>query len=139
MTAVVAEPRSSAGLLSSTPVKVGLGLAGLAALLAVGDDEGGVVLCPFRRCTGGYCPGCGITRSTGRLVRGDLVGSWQRHPFVVLAAIQVIVLGALWASSARLRAWLTARWTVFASVNAGVLTVIWLIRLALADIPIPFS
>lgn len=139
MTAVVERNQQPGGLLTSTPIKVGLGLLALITVVASSDDEGGFVLCPFRRCTGGYCPGCGMTRSAGRLVRGDLVGSWHRHPFVLLAALQVVVLGTLWTSSSRLREWLTRRWTMLALANAGLLGAIWIVRLVLADIPVPFS
>lgn len=67
----------------------------LGALVVTADDDAGVVLCPFRRCTGGYCPGCGGTRAARRLVHGDVAGAWAHNPWVVLLAAQVVVIGAL--------------------------------------------
>ena len=64
----------------------------LGALVVSADADDGIVLCPFRRCTGGYCPGCGATRATNRLLRGDVAASWAHHPWIILAAAQLAVL-----------------------------------------------
>lgn len=116
-----------------------------AGLVAVGDR--GPVLCPFRRCTGGYCPGCGLTRAAGRLARGDVAGAWHHHPFLVVAAVEAVVLAGAWA------AW---RWRrsrrpappgrrpnvgsgSLALANLALLVAIWVARLALGSIPVPFA
>ena len=97
-----------------------------------GDD--GVVLCPLRRCTGAYCPGCGGTRAAASLVRGDVAGAWQRHPFVVLLAVQLMVLVAV-AADGRGRAWVRRHAVVLTVVNALGMLVLWAVRLARGDIP----
>lgn len=122
------------------------GVVGVLALGVAASDDEGTVLCPFRRCTDGYCPLCGATRSFGRLLRGDLVGAWVRHPYVVLLAAQILVLGAM----AGLRASTTSsnasprrplltsnqrRWLLIA--NLAVVVALWGFRLALGDIPRP--
>lgn len=45
--------------------------------------------CSVRRLTGLDCPGCGGTRSAGRLLEGDLAGA-----FAMNAAVAVIALSA---------------------------------------------
>lgn len=42
--------------------------------------------CIFHLTTGLYCPGCGGTRATFALFRGELVRSIKFHPFVPYAA-----------------------------------------------------
>ncbi len=123
---------------------------GVVALGVAASDDEGTVLCPFRRCTDGYCPLCGATRSFGRLLRGDIVGAWVRHPYVVLLAAQVIVLGALAAlRSARqaddLGAEPGARAPLLSSAQRRWLLIanlvfafgLWGVRLALGDVPRP--
>ena len=39
--------------------------------------------CLFHFFTGFYCPGCGGTRAVRLLLKGDLAGSFQYHPFVL--------------------------------------------------------
>ncbi|MEM1333692.1 MAG: DUF2752 domain-containing protein [Actinomycetota bacterium] len=94
-----------AGSLRSVPAAVGavgaarvVGLAGAgvaaAAARAVGDDDG-VVLCPIRRITGGWCPGCGASRAASHVVRGEFAEAWTDHPWVVLATMQLAAALAL--------------------------------------------
>ena len=107
--------------------------------LAASDDDG-PILCPFRRCTGGYCPGCGMTRSAGQLLRGDLAGSWRYHPFLVLAFAQLALFGGAWTvASDRLRTRLRTVAGSVALANAGVLFAIWFLRLWSGSIPTPFG
>lgn len=54
-------------------------------------------LCLFHRLTGLDCPGCGMTRAFVCLMRGDLSGAWQMHPFsipLLLASISAVLLPA---------------------------------------------
>lgn len=120
-----------------SPWRVGL-LAVVAVLLvdAGGTDEGAGV-CVFRRCTGGYCPGCGLTRSARHLTRAEVGAAWSDHPFVVLLAIQGLVAAALYASFRRLRERLLSVRTVaiVASANGVLLLSIWVVRLIDGSIP----
>src|SRR4051812_14423957 len=43
-----------------------------------------VPLCPFALLTGQPCPGCGLTRATLALLRGDLGDAVRFHPLSVL-------------------------------------------------------
>lgn len=47
--------------------------------------------CLFHFLTGFYCPGCGGTRAVRLLLRGDVAGSFQYHPFVLYACMALIV------------------------------------------------
>lgn len=110
----------------------------IAGVTASSDD--GLVLCPLRRCSGGYCPGCGLTRSTGHLLRGDLRASVASHPYLILLVAQLIAVVVLWTTAsqavkARLQAWSTR----LALANVVVLLTIWVVRLAFGAIPIPFA
>ena len=120
-------------------VRLALAAAGIFAVLSALSTDDGPVLCPLRRCTGGYCPACGLTRSGGRLLRGDAAGSWQQHPYLLLALAQIGVLGAAWRfGSASLRRRLMASGRPLLAVNAAVLAIIWVTRMVGGAIPVPF-
>jgi len=89
---VSAAPRSRPRLIVWTAI-VGVSLA--VATTGLGDDNG-TVLCPFRRCTGVTCPGCGLTRATGALARGNLASAHSHHPLVLPILIQLAVGLLLW-------------------------------------------
>lgn len=107
------------------------------AFVATAGTDDGPVLCPFRRCTGGYCPGCGASRGANRLVRGDVLGAWQHHPWVVVAVAQVVVIVGFVAlrvptdRGAQVRR-LAAPLLV---VNVATMLVIWAVRLSTGAIP----
>ena len=74
----------------------------VAGALAGPDGDAGLLPpCPFREATGLPCPLCGATRAFALAVRGD--GDWTAYnaPWVVLAALAV-VLGALALAGVRL-------------------------------------
>jgi hypothetical protein len=81
----------------STPTaRLGRPLALLAgaALLAptlLRPDGHGPVLCPLRRITGVWCPGCGMTRAFGWLAHGDLHQSLRYHPLAPLLLIEGLI------------------------------------------------
>ena len=100
----------------------------LTALLASDD---GPVLCPYRRCTGGDCPLCGVTRSAGRLMRGDVAGSWRVHPMVVLVALQLPLIAVLTVSGRR------ARVRQLALANLVLAALVWAGRLATGEAAAP--
>jgi len=113
----------------------------LVAVALVSSSDDGPVLCPYRRCTGGYCPGCGLTRAAGQLIRGDVAGSWSHHPFLLIALAQTVAGAALTAATpaSRRSSRLRVAMLPVAAANAVVLLVIWTARLATGAIPLPFS
>lgn len=146
---------STAARLALPPARVtALGVAAGAGALGAGlaaSGGHGPVLCPFRLITGGYCPACGMTRAVGRLARGDLAGSWEMHPFLLLLVCQAVVAGAAWAvvELRRRRSGATApnpvaallqrRADTLQLLNGGLLLALWVIRLATHAIPAPFA
>jgi hypothetical protein len=111
-------------------------VGGVLAVDAGGTDEG-AGLCVFRRATGGYCPGCGLTRSARHLMRGEVGPAWNDHPWMIFAAVQLAVIIGIWGVARR-----RARpfdWTrpiqVLAVVNAVALVAIWALRLVDGSIP----
>ena len=47
--------------------------------------------CVFREYLGVYCPGCGGVRSVVSLIHGDFLQSFIYHPFVIYAAVMLIL------------------------------------------------
>jgi len=130
-TVALARPERTAVL----PVSAGIALIGTLVASAGGDD--GLILCPFRRCTGGYCPGCGATRAANRFVRGDLAASWSHHPWVVLAAGQLLVLAVLAAfipPAHRLPRIRQAAVPLLVA-NSVLMIAIWIVRLGSGAVP----
>lgn len=137
MTAATSLAPHYRSLIASPSVRIAGGAAAFVAAAVSSSSDDGLVLCPFRRCTGGYCPGCGLTRSSGKLVRGDLIGSWQHHPFLIIGLVQALVLVALWGTGSRLWPALAGRGTTIVVVNTALVVTIWLARLATATVPGP--
>jgi uncharacterized protein DUF2752 len=59
-------------------------------------DEGGFVICPFRRATGLPCPGCGLTRSFCAIAKGHVERGFEFHS---LGPALFIVLCVYWLRS----------------------------------------
>lgn len=123
--------------LAPTPLRVVL-LAVVAtfAIDAAGTDDG-PGLCLFRRCTGGYCPGCGMTRSARHLTRGQFGAAWHDHPWLVLAAIQLAVAGAVYGVVRWIGTQIEWRRALvpLGIVNLALLLGIWATRLVDGSIP----
>ena len=47
--------------------------------------------CLWSRLGIDFCPGCGLGRAIALLFNGDIIGSWQRHPLGIPAAILIFV------------------------------------------------
>ncbi|NNF53546.1 MAG: DUF2752 domain-containing protein [Acidimicrobiales bacterium] len=115
----------------------GIGFAATALVMGASAAGDLPVLCLFRRCTGGYCPGCGGSRAAVALVQGDIAGSWAHHPWVVLLVLQTLVFtGALFAGKVQFTGRIRQRLLIG---NLGLGLAIWTLRLALGTIPIPFA
>ncbi|MDQ1639408.1 MAG: hypothetical protein QOF62_2747 [Pyrinomonadaceae bacterium] len=91
--------------------------------------------CPIFRLTGVPCPGCGLSRATVLLLKGDLAGSFRFHAFapIFLFAIGALILSVLLPRSilqpAIARAELIERKTGLTVLILGGLILYWLARL----------
>jgi hypothetical protein len=96
--------------------------------------------CPIFRLTGIPCPGCGLSRATMLLLKGDLSGSLRFHAFapVFLFAIIALILSVVLPKSilqpAIARAELIERKTGLTVLILGGLILYWLARLLFLQI-----
>jgi hypothetical protein len=132
---------------STQPSRLGRPLALLAgaALLAptlLRPDGHGPVLCPFRRITGVWCPGCGMTRAFGWLAHGDLHQSLRYHPLAPLLLIEAVVGAAFLFFRRRAHrddpSWRPLRFEGPAArgllaANALLVLVVWVVRLKMGS------
>lgn len=96
-------------------------LARLAVVAALGGGlftvlVSGLVGCQFAIITGGPCPGCGLTRATLAIARGDLGAAFALQPFAFLVSplfaacalglARLYVTGTPWKASGPLRVWM---------------------------------
>lgn len=131
-----AHPPRSAAL--AAPIACGCCLAAGAAYVAAQDPSaGGVFLpCPFRALTGWWCPGCGLTRATHHLLRGDLAQALRFNAFVVVILAAIAGAWALWLLD---RAGRAIRWgrilPVWAQVAAGTVLVAFAVVRNLPAVP----
>ncbi len=89
-----------------------------------------IPICPFAGVFGIPCPGCGLSRATFALLRGDFHGAYATHPAVFVALPAAVVL-ALHATSSAPRTATRERWAaVCAAVVLFVLVAVWLARFA---------
>jgi hypothetical protein len=101
----------------------------------ISDD--GPTVCPFALVTGTACPGCGLTRAAGYLIRGDLSLALAYHPLVILISIQALA-GWVWLilrKSDQVKP-VSTRLTNAVLVGTGVsLLVVWLLRMWAGSLP----
>ena len=113
-----------------------LGVSALAALqiLAVSFGAGGWP-CPLVSATGVPCPGCGLTRATVALLRGEFTAALSAHafaPVLLLALAALAVAAVLPAARREAFARLVGRFerrTRVAYVLAVALLLYWSVRL----------
>ena len=81
--------------LPAAPLRTACGLALATAYVAAVDPAAGGLVppCPFHALTGLWCPGCGMTRATHHLLRGDIVGSVR---FNVLLPFVLTLIALAW-------------------------------------------
>lgn len=117
----------------AAPAVLAAASIGIAAAV---DDGSDASWCVFRRCTGGYCPGCGGGRAAWALLRGDPATAWAVHPWIPLLAVQFLLVGLSFRfAPARVRRALLPLLVVNTILGIG----IWLMRLAAGSIPPPFT
>ena len=107
-------------------------LAGCVGVLALNPvEESNPPICPFKMMTGLDCPGCGATRATNALLRGNLGAAVDHNLLFVVLLPLALVAYAVWAlrsvgvaqlSQVRMpRHWL--------AVTIGLVLAFWALRL----------
>ncbi|MFH1502434.1 MAG: DUF2752 domain-containing protein [Candidatus Eisenbacteria bacterium] len=108
---------------SRSAMIAGAALVSLGILAAVlGRQHAGPVTCPFRVVTGLPCPTCGLTRTAGHLLRGELAAAFGTNPLdaaTMLFAAPLMV--GMWAAN-RL-----GRWALRVELSRGERTWVWLV------------
>lgn len=132
---------SISGLLPAlaAPVACGCCLVVGAAYVAVDDpSDGGVFLpCPFRSLTGWWCPGCGLTRATHHLFRGDVTQALRYNLLVVLVLAGVGTAWLAWTLQAAGRSLTRGRaLPTWAPVAAVVVLLVFAIARNATDLPL---
>lgn len=97
---IVGTAPKPSGRARAAAVAGGLALAAAAGYVAVNDPaaEGSrFVPCVFHTTTGLWCPGCGITRGTHQLLRGDLPAALGHNLFTPLVVAAIVTAWAVWA------------------------------------------
>jgi hypothetical protein len=61
-----------------------------------GSGAGGLTPCPIRALTGQWCPGCGLTRATHHLFRGNVAQALSFNLFVPFVLATLVALWAVW-------------------------------------------
>lgn len=62
----------------------------VALLAVVTPSDDGPTICPFALFTGTACPGCGMTRAAGHIIRGDVGTAMSYHPLIPLAVLAIV-------------------------------------------------
>lgn len=95
----VSEQQPLVGSVAALPWAVAGCLASTAAYVVIdnpGDGSGGLTSCPIRTLTGHWCPGCGLTRATHHLFRGNIAQAISFNAFVPVALAALSLLWATW-------------------------------------------
>lgn len=107
-------------------------VAATVAAYGLAPTGNGQVTCLLRLHADHACPGCGMSRATGRLLRGDVAAAFAYHPWVFAFLAQAIGFAAWryhWGNrpmEPKHRLWLV--WSV--TVNVSLLFVVWGVRIA---------
>lgn len=106
-------------------------------LATIAPSDGTPTICGFATCTGVACPGCGLTRAAGHLVRGNLAEALRYHPLVLLVAVELLGAWTIWAAhQAGWIQWRHRRWVdVVIGGTAALLIVVWIARLITGTTP----
>lgn len=94
-------------------------------------------MCPFALATGMACPGCGMTRAAGQLLRGDFGAAIGYHPLIPAIALLAAV-GWGWfvlRRTGRVQPMSNRMLNGVLITTALALVAVWVIRLATGSLP----
>ncbi len=107
------------------------------ALATISPSDSSPTICVFANCTGVACPGCGMTRAAGHLVRGNVIEALRYHPLILLVVAELLAAWTIWvAHRAGWIKWRNRRWVdVVIGGTAALLVVVWIVRLVAGTTP----
>lgn len=116
--------------LRGLPLSIFLSVCAGAFFLA--PTSNGDVTCLLRIHTGQACPGCGMSRATGSLFRGDLAAAVAYHPYVLAIFGQAALFGLWWYKNNNrpLSPKQSKRFIGILAGNSVMVVLIWLVRIA---------
>jgi hypothetical protein len=74
-------------MLQRIPFEALCWLTGLFVLAFLDTSNSHFSLCPVKNAGWDFCPGCGLGKSIALLFKGEVVGSFDAHPFGIFALI----------------------------------------------------
>ncbi len=106
-------------------------------LATIAPSDGSPTICGFATCTGVACPGCGMTRAAGHLIRGNLIEALRYHPLILLLVAELLGAWTIWAAhQAGWIRWRHRRWVdVVIGGTAALLVIVWIARLIAGTTP----
>ncbi|MEA2023563.1 MAG: DUF2752 domain-containing protein [Actinomycetota bacterium] len=106
-------------------------------LATIAPSDGSPTICGFATCTGIACPGCGMTRAAGHLIRGNLTEALRYHPLILLVVAELLGVWTIWvAHQAGWIRWRHRRWVdVVIGGTAALLVIVWIARLIAGTTP----
>lgn len=92
-----------AGRVLALPIAVGCSATAAALYVAALDPSSNGILpaCAFRSVTGWWCPGCGLTRATHHLLRGDVTQALGHNALVVPVLAMLVLTWGAWLMATR--------------------------------------
>ena len=72
------------------PLELIFWCAALVSLWFLNPNESHYSLCPLDQLGFTWCPGCGLGRSIGLLMKGKVAASWQLHPLGGFALMVIL-------------------------------------------------
>lgn len=112
-------------------------LVAVGALTLAQGFEDTPTMCPFALATGMACPGCGMTRAAGQLLRGDFGAAIAYHPLIPAIALLTTV-GWGWfvlRRTGRVHPMSNRTLNGVLIATAVALVAVWVIRLATGSLP----
>jgi hypothetical protein len=109
----------------------------IGALTLAQGFEDTPTMCPFALATGMACPGCGMTRAAGQLLRGDFGTAVAYHPLIPAIALLTTV-GWGWfvlRRTGRVHPMSNRTLNGVLIATAVALVAVWVIRLATGSLP----